>query len=186
MLGIYKITNPNGRVYIGQAVDLERRISEYKRLHCKDQPAIYNSLLKYGFDTHKIDILEECNVDELSIREGYYQDLYNSVKNGLNCVRVSSLDCVGYNSQETKDKRNNTLREKYKNETYHWTGKKHNKDTKEKMKNNNAKSKLVLDMETGIFYNSALEAATAKCISYSSLRAWLNGTTKNKSKLKYI
>ena len=104
MIGIYRITNPNGSVYIGQAVDLERRISEYKRLHCKHQPAIYNSLLKYGFDKHKVDILEECNVDELSNREGYYQDLYDSVRNGLNCVRVSTNDCVGYNSQETKDK----------------------------------------------------------------------------------
>lgn len=186
MLGIYKITNPNGRVYIGQAVDLERRIKEYKRLHCKDQPGIYNSLLKYGFEAHKIEILEECSIDELSNKEGYYQDLYDSVRNGLNCVRVSSLDCVGYNSQETKDKRNNSLREKYKKETYHWTGKKHKKETKEKMKYNNAKSKIVLDTETGIFYYSAIEAANAKCINYSTLRHWLNGTTKNKSKLIYI
>ena len=48
MIGIYKITNPNGKVYIGQSVDIEKRLSNYKRLSQSilEQPAIYNSLLK--------------------------------------------------------------------------------------------------------------------------------------------
>lgn len=32
MIGIYKITNPNGKVYIGQSIDLERRLYYYKNL----------------------------------------------------------------------------------------------------------------------------------------------------------
>lgn len=32
MIGIYKITNKNtGQVYIGQSVDIERRIQEHKQ-----------------------------------------------------------------------------------------------------------------------------------------------------------
>lgn len=29
--GIYKITSPSGRVYVGQSVDIERRFAEYRR-----------------------------------------------------------------------------------------------------------------------------------------------------------
>ncbi len=32
MIGIYKITNPEGKIYIGQSIDIDRRFKEYKRL----------------------------------------------------------------------------------------------------------------------------------------------------------
>jgi group I intron endonuclease len=183
---VYKITNPKGRIYIGQTVNFERRISEYERLHCKDQPGIFNSLKKYGSKNHTIEMLEICDVNFLNKREGYYQDLYNSVKNGLNCVRVSDNESSGYASEETKLKISNALKEKYKKEIFHWTGKKHNQYTINKIKENSTNAKLVLDFDTGIFYISALEASKAKCIHYSKLRSWLNGTNKNKSNLKYV
>ena len=28
--GIYKITNPNGKVYIGQSIDIDKRWNKYK------------------------------------------------------------------------------------------------------------------------------------------------------------
>ena len=31
--GIYKITSPKGRIYIGQAVDLKRRFKEYEKFN---------------------------------------------------------------------------------------------------------------------------------------------------------
>ena len=48
MIGIYKITSPNNKVYIGQSVDIEKRLKRYKNLNCKKQSKIYNSLNKYG------------------------------------------------------------------------------------------------------------------------------------------
>lgn len=48
MVGIYKITNPNGRIYIGQSTDIKFRWGIYRKLKCKDQPSLYNSLKKYG------------------------------------------------------------------------------------------------------------------------------------------
>lgn len=104
MIGIYKITNPNGKVYIGQTVNFDKRMYAYKRNHCKDQPAIYNSLIKYGFENHKVDILEQCDVLELNNRERFYQDFYNSVNDGLNCTTVGSNEKSGYHSIETKRK----------------------------------------------------------------------------------
>lgn len=88
IIGIYKITSPSGKVYIGQSDNILRRFNTYKKLSCKDQPRLYNSFRKYGADKHKFEIIHECNVDELTNLERYYQDLYNCISNkvGLNCV----------------------------------------------------------------------------------------------------
>ena len=61
MKGIYKITSPSGKVYIGQSIDIERRFRHYKRMVCKDQVKVYNSFLKYGVDAHIFEILELCD-----------------------------------------------------------------------------------------------------------------------------
>ena len=54
MIGIYKITSPTGKVYIGQSIEIEKRWMRYKNItkSVKKQPAIYNSLLKYGSENH--------------------------------------------------------------------------------------------------------------------------------------
>jgi hypothetical protein len=56
------------------------------------------------------------------------------------------------------------------------------------LKNVNGKglSKLVLDLSTGIFYNSCKEAAEVYNIKHSSLRSQLNGNNKNKTNLCYV
>ena len=41
MVGIYKITNPSGKIYIGQSVNIDNRISSYKNLKCKNQTKLY-------------------------------------------------------------------------------------------------------------------------------------------------
>jgi len=102
MIGIYKIENPNGNVYIGQTVDYEKRISAYSRNNCKDQRALYNSILKHGFECHKVELIKECSINELSDYERFYQEMYNSVEDGLNCVYVTSSDKTGRVSEETK------------------------------------------------------------------------------------
>lgn len=50
----------------------------------------------------------------------------------------------------------------------------------------NAKSKIVLDTETGIFYDCAKEASEAKEIVYSTLKSKLNGSQKNNTSLIYV
>ena len=46
MIGIYKITNPTNKIYIGQSIDIKKRFNQYKNLQCKGQKALYSSLLK--------------------------------------------------------------------------------------------------------------------------------------------
>jgi group I intron endonuclease len=88
MITIYKITNPNNKVYIGQTKNVERRLAEYRRLRCKTQVLLYNSLFKYGFNNHIIEVLDivpEELADEMEI---HYIDIYKTYSklypNGLN------------------------------------------------------------------------------------------------------
>ena len=46
--GIYKITSPSGKIYIGQSKDINLRIIYYKNARCKCQQKLYYSILKYG------------------------------------------------------------------------------------------------------------------------------------------
>ena len=110
MKGIYKITSPSGRVYIGQSINIERRFRYYKSIACKEQIKIYNSLLKYGVNAHIFEVLELCETEELNNRERHYQDLYDSVANGLNLLYVKSEHFNGGHSEESKKKISDSLK----------------------------------------------------------------------------
>lgn len=88
---IYKLTSPSGGVYIGQSINIERRHAAYKRKNCKDQSALYNAILKYGFENFTVDILFETEINEntkntLDEMEIYYISFYDSMNNGYNCT----------------------------------------------------------------------------------------------------
>lgn len=55
--GIYMITSPSGKSYIGRSLNLEERLNKYKNLLCSDQQYIYHAILKYGWDNMKVTIL---------------------------------------------------------------------------------------------------------------------------------
>jgi group I intron endonuclease len=85
MIGIYRITSPSNKTYVGQSIDIEKRFKQYKRLACKRQPKLYNSFLKYGVENHIFEILEECFLGELNVKEILWKQKYNTVSEGLNC-----------------------------------------------------------------------------------------------------
>lgn len=102
---IYKITSPSGKVYIGQTIDINKRIAHYKTMNCRQQPKLYNSIKKYGWNAHVFEILEEINNEYikfwLNLQEIYWIDFYHSCIDGLNCTTGGE----GSNhSQETKQK----------------------------------------------------------------------------------
>lgn len=110
MTGIYKITNPKNKIYIGQSRDIDRRFNVYRRLECKNQIKLFNSLNKYGFESHIFEILEECLFEELNIRERYYQDYYDvTSKKGLNCTLQETNVLPRIVSEETKLKLKNRI-----------------------------------------------------------------------------
>ena len=228
MIGIYKITSPSGKIYIGQSVDIEKRFSVYNGLHCKNQPILYKSFIKYSVEKHKFEILCECEILELNDKERYYQDFYSAIgKNGLNCKLTASNDKSGIFSEETKQrisqshkgkkisvevkfklseagkKRKHSeetkikMSEAQKGEKHYNFGKKLSEETKIKMSKSqkgkpkpeeykNKKSKLILNIQTGIYYLGVKEAAESVNMNIGTLRGCLSGNDKNKTNFIYV
>jgi group I intron endonuclease len=104
MIGIYKITNPKGKIYIGQSRDLKNRelqYSKYLKRHCR-QLKIVNSINKYGWNQHSFEIIEICVFDDLNIKERYWQEFYNSIEKGLNCIYTKTKDKPSLFGLETR------------------------------------------------------------------------------------
>ena len=100
MIGIYKITKKsNGKSYIGQSNDIERRINEHKY---KVDLAIDQAINKYGIDAFEYEIIEECELSQLDEREKYWIAFYNTYKGfGYNC-NAGGGDSRGENNGRTK------------------------------------------------------------------------------------
>lgn len=106
MVGIYKITSPTGRVYIGQSWGIEGRLKYYQRGANKKQCKIYASLKKYGWQAHKFEICHELPKDTtqevLDNYEILYHDLYKSC--GIDMMNIREPGNGGRNSEETRKK----------------------------------------------------------------------------------
>ena len=73
MIGIYKITNKvNGKSYIGQSNNIERRLKEHKYISSESNKSLKRAYKKYGKDNFEFSILEECKLEELDEKEIYY------------------------------------------------------------------------------------------------------------------
>jgi group I intron endonuclease len=119
--GIYKITSPSGKIYIGQTSNLRKRYYYYLTgfNSIKEQTRLYNSFLKYGILNHIFEIIEECEIEKLDEREIYWGEFYDVLgKNGLVCRLGNGK---GKCSEETKQKMITKL-----------TGRKQSKETIEK------------------------------------------------------
>lgn len=142
-IGIYKITNPTGKVYIGQSRDLTERRGAYKRLECRGQYRIYNSIKKYGWKNHSFEIIEECATEDLNKRERYWQDFYDVLnkEKGLNLTLVDTDEAPRVLSDETREKMRESGKVKIFTEEHRanlakvWLGRKHTPETIERMKN---------------------------------------------------
>ena len=88
---IYKIYNDvNDKLYIGKTVSsIEKRFQEHcddsKKERCEKRP-LYNAMNKYGIEHFFIELIEECDLKELSEKEIYWIGYYNSYKNGYNAT----------------------------------------------------------------------------------------------------
>jgi len=120
MIGIYKITSPTNKIYVGQSVNIEKRFNDYllDKTKYKNQIRLVNSINKYGIKNHVFEILEECKFEQLNICERKWQDFYNVIgKQGLNCKLQSCNGKSGKLSEETKNKIRNSNFGKKRNNT---------------------------------------------------------------------
>jgi group I intron endonuclease len=136
MQGIYKITNPEGKIYIGLSTNIENRWESYKYYTgISKKSSIKSSLKIYGFENHKFEILEEVKGDgkKLRERERYWINKTNSLTEGLNDNRGG---CGTLNhTSESKQKISESLKGKPKPSNFGEKRKKwqNNKEWKEKI-----------------------------------------------------
>jgi group I intron endonuclease len=85
MIGIYKITSPTGRVYIGQSKNIEKRFQDHRgQYNLSKNTKLYNSFKKYGAENHCFEVVVECEVEQLNSLEELYGTKYKVLEEGLN------------------------------------------------------------------------------------------------------
>src|SRR6185369_1076711 len=151
MIGIYKITSPSGRIYIGQTWNFKRRVKNYRNLPEGKQHLLYNSFKKYGFENHEIKMIcelpEDVSQDVMDTYEQVYLDAYRD--SGCRMMNAREAGANGKLSEETKQRLSEAKKgigkgrkqseEWIKKRTAcqvgnkNWLNKKHKKETKEKM-----------------------------------------------------
>ena len=82
MIGIYKITKiENGKSYIGQSNDIERRFNEHI---AKDDIPIDIAISKYGSKAFTFEVLEECPIEDLDTKEKFWIEYFQAKTVGYN------------------------------------------------------------------------------------------------------
>jgi group I intron endonuclease len=215
MIGIYKITSPTNRIYIGQSNDIEKRWKSYLK-NSKVQVKLHRSFLKYGIENHIFEVVEECSIELLNERERCWQDFYNVLNGGLNCILTDTKNKKREYCNETRLKRSldasNISEETRQKRRMSLTGKKHSKETIDKIKESKKnisieirkkiglasknlpkeireiislkKSRIILNIETGIFYYGIKEVPLN--IKKSTLQKKLSGINKNNTSYIYV
>lgn len=165
--GIYKITSPSGRVYIGESVNIFKRWVSYRNLSCKKQGKLLNSLKKYTPENHTFEIIEVCEFDELKCRERYWQDEFDVLNGGLNLKLTECNEFKAVYSEESKEKNRQVKLGKYTG----WES---------------PVAEPVINTQTEEIYPSATEAFKFSGMeSYDYFKAKLNGARKNDTYFMY-
>lgn len=135
MVGIYKITSPLGKVYIGQSMDIERRFKWYRTIRAIKCPLIQRSIKKYGSDAHIFEVIHELPIDvekkDLSRYEQFYMDQYREC--GFRMLNLSAALESPYGVKRSEEWKKNYA-EKMKQYPPPMLGKKHSEETKDKIR----------------------------------------------------
>ena len=115
--GIYKVTNKiNGKVYIGQSVDIGRRWREH--MTAKDDIYFHKAIQKYGVENFEWEVIEQCKKKDLDEREIYWIEYYDSFNKGYNCTKGGDSGPVMYGEGNPNWKGGVTLDPEYSKQWY--------------------------------------------------------------------
>lgn len=206
---IYKITSPSGRLYIGKTQNLRKRINAYKYDLRKNRKEIklHNSLRKYSWDAHILEVIEkveDCLLDEREIYwVAFYKTYCYEYPRGLNMTKGGD----GQRSTWMHDiERRRKQAQRFSGEGNPFYGKTHSEETKKhlaKVMSKRNKSKgikvpewaaekgreavrkkiLCYDLQGNFLkeYNSLSSASAELSISHQSIT---DSLTKRKSQAK--
>ena len=66
--GIYVLTSPTGKQYVGRDSNLPRRVREHLRGDTPDCPAIHKAIQKYGRDAFSVEIIQYPGISEEALK----------------------------------------------------------------------------------------------------------------------
>lgn len=158
--GIYKIENKiNGKIYIGQSVDVFRRLKKHLWDINKDNNTyLARALNRYGIENFTYEIIEICSPEELDEKEINYIKQYHSY--------VNDPDGGGYNLNTGGGSNRG------------WSP---TKETREKFAEMNKGGKSHFAKRTwcdDILFTNAKSVAQYMRIPYATVKDWLSGKAK--------
>lgn len=164
--GIYKITSPTGRVYIGQSENIYKRWTTYKNMNVstKAQTKLWRSFKKHYATNHLFEIVEECIREDLNCTERFWQDEYDVLNGGLNCMLTECGDQKREWSEESKKTISKVRIEKGL-----------------AVMGNNSNAKKVINYKTEEILDCAKELVKRLDVNYSTLMGMLIGNNFNKT-----
>ena len=135
---IYKLTSPNGKVYIGRTFDFDDRMYSHYRAayHKKLNFPLYKAIRKYGWDNFQKEIICEVNPrDSVKLEEELIL-AHNSVKVGLNAIYKGEGGDVWKDRRDTEEYMEYIakMKELTKGDKNGMYGKKHSKSAIQKQK----------------------------------------------------
>lgn len=146
---IYKITTPSNKLYVGKTYDLRKRINAHKcAVKYGKNIMLHNSIRKYGWDAHKLEIIEEVADELMNEREVFWINELKTYcyenKFGLNMTK-------GGDGQRSTWMHKTELRkyfsDKFSGDGNPFYGKKHSEETR-KILSENAKIRNKKDKRT--------------------------------------
>lgn len=113
--GVYKVTLPDGKIYIGQSTNVYYRIHAYKWHYKSLICNVYKAIAEQGIEGCTFEVLQECTKDQLD----YFEYLYIKMYNARNPEIGFNIRPGGYSSglaEETKEKLSKIKKELFKND----------------------------------------------------------------------
>ena len=85
---IYKLTAPDGLIYIGQTWNFKTRMNSYKLGYTQGQKKLHVSMSNHGFEKFSVGVIDESySQRDLNKKEIEWISHYNSLEKGLNSSR---------------------------------------------------------------------------------------------------
>jgi group I intron endonuclease len=105
MTGVYKITSPSNRIYVGSSISINDRLTNYRNGHLQYQRKLNASFNKYTTKAHTFELLEICCKENVRQRERFHCLKYDVLGEfGLNLKIPHENDGYGSVSEETRKK----------------------------------------------------------------------------------
>ncbi|MCB5374038.1 GIY-YIG nuclease family protein [Amedibacillus dolichus] len=184
MIGIYKITNlTNGKFYIGQSVNIERRFMEHKTPKSHGNDRLHKDIQELGIKNFRFEILEECNENDLKAKELYYiknlQPFYNWIgkQRTKEEKKKISIGTKKWWDNLSDDKKNKIIT---KNLTGPKKGHEVSAETREKLRKwvTENQGQKVMILETGQVFNKIKDLEKFLGVCHGTCAAYWKGKIK--------